>query len=136
MNGNRRIKHPLSPASSLPRLLLLALFFLAGVILGQVLAGRVPAETGAELNRYLEDYVQLNGQTGRSATAALSAVVIYFRYPLLAFLLGFASIGVVLLPCVTVAYGFFLSFSCAASRRPSDPTGCCWPWPSSACAAR
>ena len=46
-----------------------------------------------------------------SAAAALSAVVIYFRYPLLAFLLGFASIGVVLLPCVTAAYGFFLSFS-------------------------
>ncbi|MCI6055107.1 hypothetical protein [Dysosmobacter sp.] len=81
------------------------------MILGQVLAGRVPAETGAELNRYLEDYVRVGGQTGRSAAAALSAVVIYFRYPLLAFLLGFASIGVVLLPCVTVAYGFFLSFS-------------------------
>ena len=111
MKGNGHIKHPLPPVPSLPRLLLLALFFLAGVILGQVLAGRVPAETGAELNRYLEDYVRLNGQTERSATAALSAVVIYFRYPLLAFLLGFASIGVVLLPCVTVAYGFFLSFS-------------------------
>lgn len=27
------------------------------------------------------------------------------------FCLGFASIGVVLLPCVTAAYGFFLSFS-------------------------
>lgn len=37
--------------------------------------------------------------------------LIYFRYPLFAFLLGFASIGVVLLPCVTAAYGFFLSFS-------------------------
>ena len=111
MKGNGRNKHPLSPAHSLPRLLLLALCFLAGVILGQVLAGRVPAETGAELNRYLEDYVRVGGQTGRSAAAALSAVVIYFRYPLLAFLLGFASIGVVLLPCVTVAYGFFLSFS-------------------------
>ena len=111
MKGDGRNKHPLSPAHSLPRLLLLALCFLAGVILGQVLAGRVPAETGAELNRYLEDYVRVGGQTGRSAAAALSAVVIYFRYPLLAFLLGFASIGVVLLPCVTVAYGFFLSFS-------------------------
>ena len=123
MNGNRRSKHPLFPAPSLPRLLLLALFFLAGVILGQVLAGRVPAETGTELNRYLEDYVQLNGQTGRSATAALSAVVIYFRYPLLAFLLGFASIGVVLLPCVTVAYGFFLSFSVCCFTAAFGPDG-------------
>ena len=109
--GNERIKRPLSPVHSLPRLLLLGLCFLAGIIFGQVLAGRVPAETGAELNRYLEDYVRLGGQSGWSAAAALSAVVIYFRYPLLAFLLGFASIGVVLLPFVTVAYGFFLSFS-------------------------
>ena len=37
--------------------------------------------------------------------------MIYFRYPLLAFLLGFTSLGVLLLPCVTTAYGFFLSFS-------------------------
>ena len=76
MKENGRIKRPLSPAHSLPRLLLLALCFLAGVILGQVLAGRVPAETGTELNRYLEDYVRVSGQTGRSAAAALSAVVI------------------------------------------------------------
>lgn len=123
MKGNGRNKHPLSPAHSLPRLLLLALCFLAGVILGQVLAGRVSAETGAELNRYLEDYVRVGGQTGRSAAAALSAVVIYFRYPLLAFLLGFASIGVVLLPCVTVAYGFFLSFSVCCFTAAFGPDG-------------
>ena len=76
MKGNRRIQRSLSPAHSLPRLLLLALFFLAGVILGQVLAGRVPEETGAELNRYLEDYVRLNGQAERSAAAALSAAAL------------------------------------------------------------
>lgn len=96
---------------SLPRLLFLALFFFAGVILGQVLAGRVPDETGSELTRYLENYVQLGGEGALSAKTAVSALVIYYRYPLIAFLLGFASIGVVLLPCVTVAYGFFLSFS-------------------------
>ena len=42
----------------LPRLLLLALFFLAGIFLGQVLSGRVPDATGDELRRYLEDYMQ------------------------------------------------------------------------------
>ena len=96
-------------ASSLSCMLLLALFFLGGAILGQVLAGRVPGETGLELRQYLEDYVRLGGEV--SPGAAVSAAAVYFRYPLLAFLLGFASIGVVLLPCVTVAYGFFLSFS-------------------------
>lgn len=43
--------------------------------------------------------------------AMLSALVLYYRYPLFAVLLGFASIGVALLPCLTAAFGFSLSFS-------------------------
>lgn len=95
----------------LPRLVLLALFFLIGVILGQVLSGRVPDVTGDELTRYLTDYISLGDSPVLTAKTALSALVIYFRYPLLAFLMGFASVGLVLLPLITVAYGFFLSFS-------------------------
>lgn len=89
----------------------MAVCFAGGVILGQVLAARVPGETGAELRQYLNDYVQLSGETSVSPGTGLSTVVLYFRYPLLAFLLGFASIGVVLLPVTAVAFGFFLSFS-------------------------
>lgn len=98
-------------SAPLPRLLSLALFFLGGVILGQVLSGRVPDATGDELGRYLTEYLRLEGGIDHTAAAALSTAVIYFRYPLLAFLLGFTSLGVLLLPCVTAAYGFFLSFS-------------------------
>ena len=134
--GNERIKRPLSPVHSLPRLLLLGLCFLAGIIFGQVLAGRVPAETGAELNRYLEDYVRLGGQSGWSAAAALSAVVIYFRYPLLAFVLGFAPSGWWCCPCLRWPMGSFCPSPCAASRRPSAPTGCYWLWQCSASGAR
>ena len=65
-------------ASSLPCMLLLALFFLCGAILGQVLAGRVPGETGLELRQYLEDYVRLGGEV--SPGAAVSAAAVYFRY--------------------------------------------------------
>lgn len=98
-------------SAPLPCLVLLALFFLGGVLLGQVLSGRVPDATGDELGRYLTEYLRLGGVTEHTAAAALSAAVIYFRYPLLAFLLGFTSLGVLLLPCATVTYGFFLSFS-------------------------
>lgn len=113
MNWNKRTGHLAKhgETSFLPRLLLLAFFFLGGVILGQVLSGRVPPATGDELSRYLTDYITLDTEPTLGAKTALSALVIYFRYPLLAFLLGFASVGIVLLPCVTVAYGFFLSFS-------------------------
>ena len=91
------------------RLLFLALFFLAGIFLGQVFAGRAPAAAGEELDRYLSDYLQVGG--GVSPQVVLTAAILYFRYPLAAFLLGFASIGVVFLPVLTGAFGFFLSFS-------------------------
>ena len=93
------------------RLLFLALFFLASVLLGQVLAGKVPDGTGGELTRYLTDYVYLYGQTAPESRAFWETVVIYFRYPLLAVFLGFTSVGVVLVPVVAAAFGFFLSFS-------------------------
>ena len=98
-------------APFLPRLLLLASCFLGGILLGQVVLGRVPDETGVELSRYLTDYMRLEQTGSWSAQALLSALVLYLRYPLLAFILGFASIGVVLLPCAALSFGFFLSFS-------------------------
>ena len=64
----RRIEHEevdeadAGPLPTLPRLLLLALFFLAGVLLGQVLASSVPDATGDELRRYLEDYLRLGAE--------------------------------------------------------------------------
>lgn len=96
-------------SSPLPRLVLLALFFFGGVILGQVLTGRVPADTGQELTEYLQAYVAL--EEGVNPRAVLSALVLYYRYPLLAMLLGFASLGVVLLPGLTAVFGLSLSFS-------------------------
>ena len=55
----------------MPRLLLLALFFLCGVILGQALARRVPDDAGRELTEYLQGYLALEG--GVSPRAVLSA---------------------------------------------------------------
>lgn len=106
----------------LSRLLFLALFFFVGIVLGQVFSGRVPDETGEELTRYLTDFLRV--ETGEPIPrAALSAAVLYFRYPLLAFLLGFASIGVVLLPLTAGVFGFFLSFSVCCFTAAFGPDG-------------
>ncbi len=94
----------------LSRLLFLALFFFVGVILGQVFSGRIPDATGDELARYLTDFLKV-GEGEPTPRTVLSAAALYFRYPLAAFLLSFASIGVLLLPLITGAFGFFLSFS-------------------------
>ena len=102
-------------------LLFLALFFLAGIFFGQVSASRVPASAGEELEHYLSGYLQVGGET--SPQVALTAAVLYFRYPLAAFFLGFASAGVVLLPVLTGAFGFFLSFSVCCFTAAFGPDG-------------
>lgn len=95
--------------TEVPRLLFLAAFFLLGLVLGQVVALRVPQDTLAELEAYLTEFIHLE-KLPLSDTVG-STLVLYFRYPLLAFLLGFASIGIVFLPLTGFAFGFFLSFS-------------------------
>ena len=107
MKGKRRLRS--GQASVWTRVLVLALCFLAGVGLGQAASAAVPDSTGAELTEYLHRFLTLGDGAGEETL--LSTLVLYFRYPLLAVLLGFASIGLVLLPLLTVAFGFFLSFS-------------------------
>ena len=94
-------------------LCLLTLSFLLGIVLGQVSARRTPDAVDAELNRYLKDYCSLGTAEGASGRIFLSALLIYFRYPLIVFLLGFAAPGILLIPALTAVFGFFLSFSAA-----------------------
>lgn len=97
------------PTFFLPRILFLAVFFVAGTFLGQVFARRVSVAVGQELTEYLRQYI-LTGHD-HSIQMVLSAVVLYLRYPFLAVLFGFASIGVLLIPGMTVLFGFLVSFS-------------------------
>ena len=107
----------------LARRLFLALFFFAGIVLGQVFSSRVPNATGDELKRYLMDFLKVEVGGELSSRTALSAAVLYFRYPLAAFLLGFASIGIFLLPFLTGVFGFFLSFSVCCFTAAVGPDG-------------
>ena len=93
----------------LPRLFLLAVCFLVGVLLGQFFAECVSETTGTELDAYLESYFRVGQES--SWKSFLSVLLQYFRYPLIVVVLGFASLGVVLIPGITLAIGFLLSFS-------------------------
>lgn len=117
----RREREKIHWGQPLVRLLFLALFFFCGLILGQVSAGRLPSAAGEELSRYLTGYLQSEGDF--SPRAALSAAVLYFRYPLAAFFLGFASVGVLFLPLISGAFGFFLSFSVCCFTATFGPDG-------------
>lgn len=97
--------------SSLLCLVLLAACFAVGVILGQVFSGRVPQESCQELQRYLTDYFSLDRLERFTGQEFFSALLIYFRYPLLAFLLGMSTAGALMILPLTAVFGGFLSFS-------------------------
>lgn len=92
------------------RSLLLALFLVSGVLTGYAAALRSSPGTADELRRLLDAF-RSSGRSGIDMAAALRTLVCYFRAPVLAFLLGFASIGVIALPLLLAAQGFVLSFS-------------------------
>lgn len=96
-------------AVQLPHLLLLGVCFFAGVILGQGIAFRMPERVYDQLDAYLAGFLALERQ--QFSSAVLSTLMLYIRYPVLAFFLGFASVGIVFLPLISIAFGFFLSFS-------------------------
>jgi len=92
------------------RSLVLALFLVSGVLTGYAAALRSTPETADELRRMLDVFGSLD-RSRIDMTAVLRTLVCYFRAPVLAFLLGFASIGVFALPLLLAAQGFVLSFS-------------------------
>ena len=93
------------------RSLLLALFFVSGSLAGYVFALRWASGASEELRRYLDGYLALGASRTLSAQVAAQTVICFFRSPVLSFLLGFASIGVIGLPVLCAIQGFILSFS-------------------------
>lgn len=95
--------------SFFPRVFFLALFFAAGVFMGRFFAEHIATAAGRELEEYLRRYVLLESET--TMQTVISTVVLYVRYPLMAALLAFASIGIALIPFLAAVFGFFASFS-------------------------
>ena len=88
---------------SLLRGLLLALFFLSGALAGHLFAAGCDQDA---LSRYLQDYCAVY-DAGGASVSLLSCVTLYFGYVVGAFLLGFASVGAVLIPALSCGFGFF-----------------------------
>lgn len=93
------------------RSLLLALFLLLGILAGYVLSGRCSDGAAGELRRYFDRYLASRHAAALSTEAVLRTLVCFLRAPVAAFLLGFASIGVLGLPLLFAAQGLTLSFS-------------------------
>ena len=89
---------PIDP--SLLRELLLALFFLVGALAGHLCARSWDAVAQSALSGYLRDYCAVYDAGGVSASLG-GCVLLYFGYTVLVFLLGFASVGAVLIPALS-----------------------------------
>ena len=93
------------------RLVILCLSFLAGLFLGWRVSLSSAIQENQQLGQYLAGYSQWMIHADASPVSFLNAVSLYFRYPFFAFLFGFTSLGVVLIPLLCAAEGFFLSFA-------------------------
>lgn len=92
-------------------LLVSAAFFLLGVLLGHAAAVCCAQPLGEELACYLDALLALRTERAISFSALFETLGCFFRAPAAVFLLGFASLGVVLIPCVCALQGFLFSFS-------------------------
>ena len=102
--------------------LALSVCFLLGVGLGGVVSSGCAETMGGELRRYLGDYLALRADSVLSAAVVWRTAVCFFRASAAVFLLGFASIGVALIPAVCAAQGFLYAYSlfCFASGLGRD----------------
>lgn len=89
----------------------LAIIFAAGILSGYFFALRFSAETGSELRHYFSAFRAMYTGDELSASVVLHTILAYFRTPVCVFLLGFASVGVLLIPAVCFCQGFIFSFT-------------------------
>lgn len=112
-------------ALRLPALVLVCLLLVLGAVLGFAVCRAVPQQDRQELSDYLHQYAQATADGRGPSASALSVTAAYFRYPLAAALLGLTAAGLVLLPVLSVAQGFFLSFSVGCFARALGRGGVC-----------
>ena len=96
---------------------LLTVCFLIGMLGGRVSAEKNSESALSELHRYLTGYYALDVGEERGIGIFLNALFIYFRYPLLAFFMGLTILGTLLLPLLSAAFGFFLSYAACCFAR-------------------
>lgn len=108
-----------------PQLLLLCLCFACGALIGYFAQKAVRPEINTELCDYLQQYADSYAHGSYTPASFFRVLVVYFRYPLLAFCLGFCALGVYVLPFLCAAQGFFLSFSVCCFASAMGRAGVC-----------
>ena len=103
-------------------MLALAAFFLLGALRGGMVAPRGAAANGRAVSRDFWGYHPPPHAGAPPAPGVWQTMVCFFRASVAVFLLGFASVGVALIPAVCAAQGFLYAYSllCFASGLGQD----------------
>ncbi|MCC8123731.1 MAG: hypothetical protein LIO58_09345 [Oscillospiraceae bacterium] len=107
----------------MPGLAVLSFCFLAGGLIGVIVAAKAGGDGGASLSAYLTGFMQAAGDGEMKSPPILSSLWELFRWPLLGCLLGFTAIGLIGIPVLFAARGFYLAFSIACFVRVFGQTG-------------
>ena len=110
------------PSDLATALTLLSAFFALGGVLGCTLAFQIDSGGSAGLARYVERFLTWAGTSGHTPSLLLAAWDTV-RWPLLVFLLGFTTLGLLALPAVFAVRGFLLAFAIGSFVRLFGRTG-------------
>lgn len=98
-------------------LLLSALPFLIGGVLGCMLAASASGESDALLREYINTYLSAMTREALPSPGVVSVMWDYFRFPLVAVVLSFTALGLIGIPILFGVRGFLLSFSVTSFVR-------------------
>ena len=103
-------------------LLMLAVLFLIGGIAGSVYSQTCGDTANTAFREYLSDYCVLYEQ-GMVSVSLKRSLLLYFASTCLAFLLGFSSLGIVLIPMLSAGFGFISFYTASCFAQAFGSTG-------------
>lgn len=114
MRGRRVLQtiHWKPPERSLLCVLLLAGFFLVGAFVGFQFSGACDPSAQRVLREYLHDFCTVL-EAGEVEFSLPQSAALYFSYLFAVFLLGFSSLGILLIPLLSALFGFGTAFTIA-----------------------
>lgn len=110
----RRQPHPFKDGKMLS--ILLASFFIAGSLVGCLIAGQLQTKAGMALKDYLMRYFSCAQDSPLCASVG-DIILELFRAPFLILVLGFTAIGLLGIPVLFVCRGFSFGFSVSCFFR-------------------
>ena len=108
-NGNRAALNKSSPPSRY--LILLTVLFGFGIVIGQGFAEYIPPDIIEQFKIYLTYYTRLQEMQKLTPVSLGVLLLLYFRYPVIVFLMSFSCIHIFLVSILTILYGFSLSLT-------------------------